>query len=81
MRDDLSNLRVNPKGSLRISASQRLGRSHIAPIVSLMKKRYPELEIGLELVDRRSAQSAKVRVCVDFLKQEHAQGEFALWKT
>jgi LysR family transcriptional activator of dmlA len=38
---------------LRISASQRLGRSHIAPIVSLMKKRYPELEIWLELVDRR----------------------------
>jgi LysR family transcriptional activator of dmlA len=29
----------------------------------------------------RSAQSAKVRVCVDFLKQELAHGEFALWKT
>ncbi|SAL33829.1 LysR family transcriptional regulator [Caballeronia cordobensis] len=53
MRDDLSNLRVNPRGSLRMSSSQRLGRSHIAPIVSLMKKRYPELEIWLELVDRR----------------------------
>nr|WP_204117265.1 LysR family transcriptional regulator [Paraburkholderia sp. C35] len=53
MRDDLSSLRVNPKGSLRISSSQRLGRSHITPIVSLMKKRYPELEIWLELVDRR----------------------------
>jgi LysR family transcriptional activator of dmlA len=53
MRDDLSNLRVNPKGSLRISASQRRGRSRIAPIVSLMKKRYPELEIWLEPVDRR----------------------------
>jgi LysR family transcriptional activator of dmlA len=53
MRDDLSNLRESPKGSLRISSSQRLGRSHIAPIVSLMKKRFPELEIWLELVDRR----------------------------
>jgi LysR family transcriptional activator of dmlA len=29
----------------------------------------------------RSAQSAKVRVCVNFLKQELAHAEFALWKT
>lgn len=50
---DLPNLRINPKGALRISAIQRLGRCHTAPIVSLMKNHYSELEIWLELVDRR----------------------------
>jgi LysR family transcriptional activator of dmlA len=29
----------------------------------------------------RPAQSAKLRVCVDFLEQKLAYGEIALWKT
>ncbi|CAL8473160.1 conserved protein of unknown function [Caballeronia sp. S22] len=28
----------------------------------------------------RAAQLPNVRVCIDFLKQELAHGEFALWK-
>lgn len=41
-----------PTGKLRISANFRLGRNHVAPIVSKMAIAYPELEIWLELVDR-----------------------------
>lgn len=53
MGAELQGLHQNPKGPLRISSSQRIGRSHIAPIVSLLQKEYPDLTIWLELVDRR----------------------------
>lgn len=46
--------RVEPRGTLRISTSHRLGRFHIAPILALLRKRYPKLEVWLELVDRRT---------------------------
>ena len=42
-----------PKGSLRISTSLRLGRNHLAPILADMGRKYPELEIWLEVMDRR----------------------------
>lgn len=53
MNDELSGVRLSPRGTLRISASPRLGREHIAPIVSLLERQYPELTIWLELMDRR----------------------------
>ena len=53
MSDELSGARVNPKGTVRISSSPRLGREHIAPIVSMLERRYPDLIIWLELMDRR----------------------------
>lgn len=46
--------RLEPRGTLRISTSHRLGRFHIAPILALLRKRYPKLEVWLELVDRRT---------------------------
>lgn len=46
--------RVEPRGTLRISTSQRMGRFHIAPVLALLRKRYPKLEVWLELVDRRT---------------------------
>lgn len=42
-----------PKGPLRISTSLRLGRNHLAPILADMGQRYPELEVWLEVMDRR----------------------------
>lgn len=45
---------AEPKGLLRISTSQRLGRLHIAPILALLRKRYPRLEVWLEIMDRRT---------------------------
>ena len=52
MTEDLSSGLSKPKGTLRISASPRLGRNHVAPIVSLMRKRHPDLQVWLELLDR-----------------------------
>ncbi len=42
-----------PKGSLRISTSLRLGRNHLAPILADLGRKYPDLEIWLEVMDRR----------------------------
>jgi len=54
--DEISELAATsqraPSGRLRISANFRLGRNHVAPIVSRMAMAYPKLEIWLELVDR-----------------------------
>jgi LysR family transcriptional activator of dmlA len=38
---------------LRISASLRLGREFVAPVLSQLRQRYPALEVWLELLDRR----------------------------
>ncbi|WP_342352877.1 LysR family transcriptional regulator [Pseudomonas lurida] len=46
--------RIEPRGMLRISTSQRIGRFHIAPVLTLLRKRHPKLEVWLELVDRRT---------------------------
>lgn len=40
-------------GSLRISTSLRLGRNHLSPILALLKQQHPQLDVWLELVDRR----------------------------
>ncbi|WP_353506258.1 LysR substrate-binding domain-containing protein [Variovorax brevis] len=45
--------RLDPRGSLRVTTSFRLGRKHIAPILSLLATRYPALDITLDAVDRR----------------------------
>lgn len=42
-----------PAGPLRICTSLRLGRHHIAPIVADLGRAYPDLEIWLEVMDRR----------------------------
>jgi DNA-binding transcriptional LysR family regulator len=38
-----------PKGLLRVNATLGFGRSHIAPLVSGFSKRYPEVQIQLQL--------------------------------
>ena len=45
--------RLDPRGSLRVTTSFRLGRKHIAPALSLLAHRYPALDITLDVVDRR----------------------------
>jgi LysR family transcriptional activator of dmlA len=54
MEHAVSRVRSEPRGLVRISTSLRLGREHLAPALSLLRKRYPELEIWLELLDRRA---------------------------
>ncbi|WCM48578.1 LysR family transcriptional regulator [Pseudomonas sp. WJP1] len=56
--------RVEPRGTLRISTSHRMGRFHIAPILALLRKRYPKMEVWLELVDRRMIAVVPLRLAL-----------------
>ncbi len=42
-----------PRGLLRIATSVRLGRRHVAPVLSRLRQQHPGLEVWLELLDRR----------------------------
>ncbi|AEI80775.1 transcriptional regulator LysR family [Cupriavidus necator N-1] len=42
-----------PRGLLRIATSVRLGRRHVAPALSRLRRQHPGLEVWLELLDRR----------------------------
>ena len=53
MVDALSGGQREPQGTLRLCTSLRLGREHIAPILSLLRRQYPALEVWVELLDRR----------------------------
>lgn len=50
--DELSQVRQTPRGLLHISSTFGFGRNHVAPAISLLSERYPELEIRLEVFDR-----------------------------
>ena len=45
--------RLEPRGTLRVTTSFRLGRMHVGPILSLLAQRHPGLEVSLDAVDRR----------------------------
>lgn len=53
MSEAFSSAKKEPSGQLRIATSQRLGREHVAPILSALGRRHPRLEVWLELLDRR----------------------------
>jgi DNA-binding transcriptional LysR family regulator len=52
MEQLLSLSRAAPKGLLRVNAPLGFGRIYITPIVSKFVKRYPEVEVQLQLTDR-----------------------------
>ncbi len=52
LHDELSDAHDSPRGRLHICSSFGFGRNHVAPAVSLLAERYPELEIRLDLFDR-----------------------------
>ena len=53
MSEAFSDAQKEPTGQLRIATSMRLGREHVAPILSALGRRHPKLEVWLELLDRR----------------------------
>ena len=53
MMETVADDRVDPRGTLRVTTSFRLGRTHIGPLLSLFARRYPSLDITLDMVDRR----------------------------
>lgn len=48
----VSSSRGIPKGLLRVNATFGFGRRHIAPAIVEFARRYPEVEVQLELTDR-----------------------------
>lgn len=51
LSENVSGRDVEPHGVLRITSTFRVGRRHLAPILSELAKRYPALEIWLEVTD------------------------------
>ncbi|NMG73664.1 LysR family transcriptional regulator [Aromatoleum diolicum] len=52
MESRISGSRAVPKGLLRVNAPLGFGRSYIGPAVSRFTKRYPDVEVQLQLTDR-----------------------------
>ncbi|WP_447786509.1 LysR substrate-binding domain-containing protein [Pseudomonas germanica] len=52
LHDELSDAHDSPRGRLHLCSSFGFGRNHVAPAVSLLAERYPDLEIRLDLFDR-----------------------------
>ncbi|EJL01469.1 MULTISPECIES: LysR substrate-binding domain-containing protein [Pseudomonas] len=52
MADELVDAHEIPRGRLHMCSSFGFGRNHVAPALSMLAERYPELEIRLDLFDR-----------------------------
>ncbi|RZA36151.1 MAG: LysR family transcriptional regulator [Lysobacteraceae bacterium] len=52
MEDAVSQGRATPRGLLRVNATLGFGRTTIAPLVSAFARRYPEVELQMEVTDR-----------------------------
>jgi DNA-binding transcriptional LysR family regulator len=52
MEEAVSANRAVPKGLLRVNATLGFGRTTIAPLVSKFVKRYPQVEVQLDVTDR-----------------------------
>jgi DNA-binding transcriptional LysR family regulator len=52
MEDAVSSGRNAPRGPLRVNATLGFGRTTIAPLISQFVKRYPEVEVQVEVTDR-----------------------------
>jgi len=48
----LAASRQEPRGLLRVNATFGFGRRHLAPLVSAFARRYPQVEVMLELTDK-----------------------------
>jgi LysR family transcriptional activator of dmlA len=53
LNDSVARPDTRLSGQLRISSSLRLGRNHLSPILAELNRAHPDLEIWLELMDRR----------------------------
>jgi DNA-binding transcriptional LysR family regulator len=52
MEDEVSSGRAAPRGLLRVNATLGFGRTTIAPLISQFVKRYPDVEVQVEVTDR-----------------------------
>jgi LysR family transcriptional activator of dmlA len=75
MVDDLTQAQVVPRGLIHICSTFGFGRKLVAPAISLLAEKYPELEARLEVFDRsvdiiREGFDLEIRVGED-LPQQH----------
>src|SRR6478735_3275159 len=67
MEELLGVSRATPKGLLRVNATLGFGRSHVAPLISRFVRKYPEVEIQLQLsVNPPALTEDLFDVCVRF---------------
>jgi len=52
LEQTVSSSRAVPKGVLRVNATFGFGRRHITPAIAAFVRRFPEVEVQLELTDR-----------------------------
>lgn len=52
MTEAVSSARTALRGPLRLCTSSGFGRNHVAPAISELAKRHPDLEVQLEFLDR-----------------------------
>jgi LysR family transcriptional activator of dmlA len=52
MEQQLADSGAAPRGLLRVNATLGFGRTAIAPLISAFAKRYPDVEVQLQLTDR-----------------------------
>ncbi len=69
--DDLAHLmgqsRLTPSGLLRVNATLGFGRSHVGPIISRFARRFPQVEVRLQLsVDPPPLTEDAFDVCIRF---------------
>ena len=69
--DDLEELlgvaKATPKGLLRVNATLGFGRSHVAPLISRFVRKYPQVEVQLQLsVDPPPLTDDSFDVCIRF---------------
>jgi DNA-binding transcriptional LysR family regulator len=48
----ITSARAAPRGLLRVNATLGFGRAYVAPVVSAFRRRFPEVEVLLQLTDR-----------------------------
>lgn len=52
MEEAVTSARTTPRGLVRVNATLGFGRTTIAPLVSEFAKKYPEVEVQVEVTDR-----------------------------
>ena len=63
----LGKSKSTPKGLLRVNATLGFGRSHVAPVISRFARRYPEVDVQLQLsVNPPALTEDAFDVCVRF---------------
>ena len=67
MEDVLGVGKATPKGLLRVNATLGFGRSHVAPLISRFVRKYPEVEVQLQLsVNPPALTEDSFDVCIRF---------------